>query len=376
MQVGNHIKYILKLKSKIMKKSKYFKLLVGISVVLLVSCQNENISFPDFDYTTTYFPYQSPIRTLILGNTDQVDNTKDKLLQFSIGLRVAGMYENKKNWTVNYSVDNNLTRGLFNATNDSMLALPAKYYTLNPLSSVIVPVGSFVGNINVQLTNSFLDDTLSYRGVYVIPLRINTSTTDSILRGKLSTTVSPDTADVRVSTQWNVMPKDYTLFGIKFINAYHGTYLHRGIDVVKTIPGVFVQQNIYHTNFVETDELWSVKALGRDTVEVNATVKRTPSSPGSFSMWLKFNQHNDTCVIVSAKKYHKGLTLKTPRFIVAGSGKFVKEGDSWGGKKRDVIYLKYKITDTTLNEVHDATDTIVIRDRTVKFETFTITVKK
>ena len=358
-----------------MKKIKYFKLLAGIIMMTLISCQNEDWSFPDFDYTTTYFPYQSPVRTLILGNTDQVDNSKDKLLQFSIGVRVGGMYENKKDWTVNYSIDNDLVKGLFNATNDSMKVLPQSYYTLSPLGSLVVPKCSFVGNINVQLNNSFLDDTLAYRGVYVIPVKISSSTTDSVLYGKLLPSVLPSLADVRIATQWVVAPKSYTLFGIKFINAYHGTYLHRGLDSIKTVPGVFVQKNIYRTNYVETDELWNVKALGRDTVEISGTVKRTPSSPGSFSMWLVFNQQNETCSIVSAKKYHKGSTLKTPRFTVAGTGKFVKSGDSWGGKKRDAIHLKYQITDNTLNEVHFASDTIVIRDRTVKFETFTITVK-
>jgi len=358
-----------------MKKIKYFKFLAGIIMIMLISCQNDEWSFSDFDYTTTYFPYQSPVRTLILGNTDQVDNTKDNLLQFSIGVRVGGMYENKKDWMVNYSVDNALVKGLFNATNDTMKALPQLYYTMSPLGSVVVPKGSFVGDINIQLTNNFLDDTLAYRGVYVLPLKISSSTTDSVLFGKLLPSVSPSLADVRIATQWVVAPKSYTLFGIKFINAYHGTYLHRGIDSIKTVPGVFVQKNIYHTKYVETDELWNLKALGRDTVEISASVKRSPSSPGSFSMWLVFNQQNETCAIVSAKKYHKGNTLKVPRFTVTGSGKFVKAGDSWGGKKRDAIHLKYQITDNTLNEVHYASDTIVIRDRTVKFETFAVTVK-
>ena len=30
---------------------------------LLLSCENEDWEFPDFNYTTTYFPYQYPVRT-------------------------------------------------------------------------------------------------------------------------------------------------------------------------------------------------------------------------------------------------------------------------------------------------------------------------
>ena len=41
----------------------------------------------------------------------------------------------------------------------------------------------------------------------------------------------------------------------------------------------------------------------------------------------------------------------------------------WGNEKRDVMHLKYQVDFGTTT--HNFTDTLVMRDRGVKFETFT-----
>ena len=51
--------------------------------ICLISCQNQEIDFPDFDYTTGYFPYQYPIRTIILGDYIY-DNSNDNNHEFVI----------------------------------------------------------------------------------------------------------------------------------------------------------------------------------------------------------------------------------------------------------------------------------------------------
>jgi len=45
---------------------------------------------------------------------------------------------------------------------------------------------------------------------------------------------------------------------------------------------------------------------------------------------------------------------------------FVKDGDMWGGKKRNVLHLAYSYTDPATNELHTVKDTLVVRDRNVK----------
>jgi len=348
-----------------MKKSKYLKLFVGLSLILFASCENQPWSFPDNEYTATYFPFQSPLRTLILGDYDVSDNTNDNNLKFNIGVRVAGMYNNTKDWSVNYELDPNLAKKLFNVTNDSMKILPSMYYTLTPTGTVIVPKGSFVGNVEVQLTQSFLDDPLAYKGVYVLPLRITGSTTDSVLMGKLKSTVSKDTADMRIPTQWDIAPIHYTLYGIKFINAYHGVYLRRGIDSIKDNTSSAIKLPIvkYHQADVVQDELCYMKTVGRNKVEVTGSSRAAP-----LSVKMVFDFATDgTCTITQSTG---------AAYTVTGTGKFVKNGGAWGGKTRNVIIASYQITDASKNENHNVRDTIVIRDRDVKFETFSIVVKK
>ena len=46
-------------------------LAVGVAAMAMVSCENQDTDFPDFDYQTGYFAYQTPIRTLVLGNDER-----------------------------------------------------------------------------------------------------------------------------------------------------------------------------------------------------------------------------------------------------------------------------------------------------------------
>ena len=43
-------------------------LIVLFTGILIFSCTNKDIEFDDFKYQSIYFPYQMPIRTIILGD--------------------------------------------------------------------------------------------------------------------------------------------------------------------------------------------------------------------------------------------------------------------------------------------------------------------
>src|ERR1043165_4397438 len=105
--------------NKDMKRS--FLALV-VLLTMLTAC-NKKWSFPDYKYTTVYFPYQSPVRTLVLGE-DLYDNTLDNQHKFSIMATMGGVYENKKDITIAVSIDNSLTQRVkFNAANgDDVIA--------------------------------------------------------------------------------------------------------------------------------------------------------------------------------------------------------------------------------------------------------------
>ncbi len=104
-----------------------------------------------------------------------------------------------------------------------------------------LPAGSIKGRIKVQLTEQFFNDPLSFAPLnsvnYVIPLIITqVENLDTILGGKPLIS-NPSRV---VATDWEILPKDYTLYGIKFMNKYQATYLRRGVDVMTTSANVSV----------------------------------------------------------------------------------------------------------------------------------------
>lgn len=328
-------------------------LLIAILMGSLFSCENQDWEFPDFDYTATYFPYQYPVRTLVLG--DYVfDNENDNNLKFIISAGIGGMYENNADWTVNYEVNEELVKNLLTSAGDTIRMLPTEFYTLSPSGQLVIPKGEFNAGIEVQLTEAFLNDPLAVSFNYVIPLEITSSSADSVLRGDPAT----ENPDPRISGDWVVPPKNFTLFGIKYVNDYHGKYLHRGRSVIKNTMGEEVETIIYHSKYVVDDEVWALKTTGRREVVVNGQLRSTVGSSGNFEMQLTFDENGD-CTVSGTDN---------SAYSVTGTGNYVKDGDEWGNKKRDAIHLNYEINDGTY--LHSLTDTLVFRDKDVRFEEF------
>jgi hypothetical protein len=329
-----------------------------ITVLLsgLFSCENEKWSFPDFDYTTVYFPYQTPVRTLVLGNYEYNTTLQDdNNLNFIISAHLGGVYDNTKDQTVDYEIKPELATKLKTGAGDILEALPTSYYTLTPVNQFVIPAGKYYDGFKVQLTDAFLDDPLSYTNHYVLPCVIIKTSLDSILSGK-ALVANPDR---RIPGNWSVAPRDYTVFGVKYVNAYHGKYLTRGKSVRKDASNVTIDSVVYHKTYVEQDEIWSLKTLSRNKVTLTGVaIKAKTGSPGTLRMDLAFDA-NGNCVVTNNP---------ASTFVIAGTGKFVKDGDTWGGKKRDAIYLSYQITVAATK--HIINDTLVVRDRDVRFETF------
>jgi len=318
--------------------------------------------FPDYRFSSTYFPYQTPVRTLVLGDDPQVDNSGDNKLQFSIGVAIGGMYNNVQDRKVGYVVDETLTQKLYTSVGDTLVPLPAAYYTLSPVGTMVVPKGSMQGYIDVQLKDAFLNDPQAFKNRYVIPLKLTTTETDSILKGATLNA----SADPRIASDWTIVPKNYTLYGIKFINPYHGKFLYRGKDVLTNASDTKVDEVIYRNVFVEKNAVIPLTTTGRSQVEITSAVRRTAGSPGNFKARLTFDAQGATCTVTTAPG---------SLFPVTGTGKFIREGDEWGGLKRNTIILDYKITDAAKGEFHQVNDTLVMRDRAVVLETFIPVIK-
>lgn len=335
------------------------KLLIILAIVLsIVACENQDTDFADFGKTSVYFPFQTPARTLILGKYDLGNNENDNNHRFEIGVTMSGVYTNREDRKVHFKVAPELLSGVKNVK-----ALPANYYTIETESPVTIPVGSIKGRIAVQLNDQFFNDTLSFAGVnqvhYAIPLLItDIENLDTLLVG---VPIGSNPSRVNAA-DWEIAPKDFTLFGIKFMNKYQAVYLRRGVDIMTNAANKTVSST-YHAQYVERDELVTLTTTGRNNVELSNLVRRgSESSPGNVNIELVFS-NDGNCTIRS---------FGNDAYNVSGSGKFVENGDIWGGKQRDVIHLVYTYTDAANKETHTVKDTLVVRDRNVVFEEFTI----
>lgn len=328
---------------------------MALLVSTFLSCQNQEIEFPDFDYTTTYYPFQYPVRTLILGDY-YFDNENDKNLKFAISATIGGVYQNREDRIVDFVVDESIVENMYIA-NQRILPLPSRYYQLSDNSRIIIPKGEMSGSVYVQLTEDFLNDpnAIGPTGtVYVVPLRITGATTDSVLAGKAAV----PNPDYRIGTHWEVAPKNFTLFGINYVNEYHGKFLLRGVS--KQYEGDNLKAtSVYRTRDVETDRVIDVLTASRNAVTYTKDIARAAgSSPGNFTMRITFSTDGSATVTTDASS----------RFAVTGTAKFVKDSESWGGKPRHAIYLDYTVDDGTY--LNMAKDTLVFRDKGVYFQEF------
>lgn len=332
--------------------------LISFTLLLIVTACNKKWEFPDYKYTTVYFPYQSPVRTLVLGE-DIIDNTLDNQRKFLIMATMGGVYENKKNITLTVALENTLTQRLrFGSANGSdVVAMPSNYYVLPQDMKIVIPAGKVMGGLEVQLTDAFFADPRAIKNTFVIPLKIvSVVNADSVLRGS-TTKTSPDP---RLAGDWGVSPKDYVLYAVKYVNPFHGVYLRRGVDEVKGSGGNTALDTtvVYRNTFVEKDEVCNLftKSMTQDSISLNAKNKGNVNAP--FQLVLNFD-NTGKCTVAGPA---------SAAYTVTGNGTFVKKGDMWGNQKRDVLHLKYQVDFGTTT--HSFTDTLVLRDRGVKFETF------
>jgi hypothetical protein len=339
-------------------KTKIIILLVA--VISIMACENQDIEFGDFDHTAVYFPYQTPARKLILGKYEKGINENDNNKKFEIAVTMTGVYSNKQDRKVSFELAPQLLDDV-----DNVMALPQSYYSIETQSPITIPKGSIKGRISIQLTDAFFDDPLSFAPKdsvnYVIPLLLtDKENLDSLLVGKpLQGVTNPS----RVNAEdWEFAPKDYTLFGIKFMNKYEAIYLRRGVDVMTDAANETTTSE-YRAEYVERDEIVKLTTTGKSSVELSNRVRRgTGIAPVDVNFELVFD-NDDNCTVRS---------FDLDSYNVSGSGKFVEDGDTWGGKLRDVIYLDYSYTDALNNETHVVKDTLVVRDRDVVFEEFQI----
>ncbi len=335
--------------------------LIGI-VALGVGCTNQDIEFEDFDFQAVYFPFQSPLRTIILGDEVIGDNTIDREHAFSIGASIGGMYVNMKDRDVFVEYAPELAANLQNVE-----LLPADYYNAT-FDKFTIPAGSFFGALRVDLTDKFFEDPLSTGLNYIIPLRITDADADSILSGLPSPTF--DFHDPRVSDHWDIQPKDYVLFGVKYINETHGVYFLRGARYLLDSEGEKQDTTTYSARFLTNNE--------RTKLTTKSLTENYISSAGGFKEAFRAEQYS---MLLTFDEANNSITVSQRNeetVVASGTGKYYSkddpEAEGFNEKKRRTIYLEYTFEDK--GNTYFAVDSLVFVDTDVKFETFLIEIEE
>ncbi len=357
------------------------KALLGMTCALFAftSCENGDVSFGDYDYQTVYFANQTFVRTITLGE-DVYSTDLDNEHKFQIYATLGGVESNSKDRKVQIAVDNSLVTGLkfanildadgtstFENTGNAIEAMPTDYYTLSS-NTITISSGQVMGCVDVQLTDAFFADPKALYANYVIPVRM-TSATDSILSGTAKDGVS--NPDITNSDDWDVAPKNYVLYAVKFKNKWHGAWLSHGTDVID-LNGVTSTETREPEN-VEDYDVRYISSLGlkqcsypvTTTVSVNGAVKTL-----TCNLILSFDD-DDNCTITTDSE---GCTA-------SGSGKWTYHGagKAWGNNERDLLALSYTITysyndgEKECYKKYTSTDNLISLDRQNKFQTFSYT---
>lgn len=291
------------------------KFIFGIALVgTLCSCKSGDPTFPDYEGgTTVYFPYQYPVRTIVLGD-DEYDLTLDHAHKCQIKATFGGSY-NGSDGSVQVAVDESLCQNLyFEDGVTPVKAMPSSYYQLSTMNLDFK--GTMNGTTEVQLTDAFFNDPEAVNTTYVIPLVITGQTGfGKILTGTL---LGDQTGSRTNSDLWDIKPKDYVLYCVKFQNKYSGFWLTHGTT--------------------STADIEHAQAVEIKSKSLNTCVYTVSTQDGnnilSADLLLTFN--GDNCTISSL----------TDGVTATGTGSWGDDTEkkAWGNKDRDGMELNYNVT--------------------------------
>ena len=268
-------------------------LLAGGAISLLASCHNKEQVFPDYDGgITTYFAYQYPVRTIVLGESETFDTSLDNQGKCIIYGTMGGAYKGK-DIVIDIEVDNTLTDNLFFDAEgkNPVKAMPAEYYNLS--GNQLKYEGNHMGGVEVQLTDAFFADPEAIKTTYVVPVKMTNIVkgADQILTG--TPAVEGEPAWRTDASQWKTLPKDYTLYAVKYINQWDGSWLRRGVDTIT--EGGQTTTEVRHKQYVENDEVMflNTKALKSVSFPMTTNVSVVVPPPTQYSLSMTNNVAGD-----------------------------------------------------------------------------------
>ena len=364
-----------------MKLKKYiYGVALGALSLTFAACYNADKDFPDYEGgTKAYFAYQNPVRTLVLGN-DIYDNSLDKAHKCRIWATMGGAYKGR-NGVVNFIVDESLCDNLWflddgGYKSERVLPMPTNYYTL--LSNVIPYNSDTRGYVEVQFTDEFFKDPEAIHNTYVIPLRMTSASgIDAILSG----TPNVD-SPVRTNAQdWAVLPMDYVLYCVKYMNPWQAKYIRRGVDIVTEEgkdPATIVRKDftIFNSDIEryskmdpsnpvnQYDEVWGITTVDMTKAKFPVSFKTSTGASISCNLILTFD--GDNCTISTDDE---GVTATgNGEFITKGTARKEYKDYQWGSNngqpvQRDILRLAYNVNFADKNIQVATNDTLVVQTR-------------
>ena len=331
--------------------------------------EDEN-DYPDYeDNTYAYFAYQNPIRTLVLGN-DIYDNELDNAHKCRIWSTMGGAYGGR-DAVVDVIIDESLCDNLWfidkngNVTKP-VLPMPHAYYNYDEVKSTVIKYnGEPRGYLEIQFTDKFFQDpkTTSNDTTYVIPVRMTGVTGLGGLLSGMPNTSNP----VRQNAEdWTVLPMDYVLYCVRYMNPWQAKYIRRGVDYVTENGNTttVVRKDTYLGGSVnQYDEVCDITTKNM-TQAIFPVAFKTSGTSISCKLILTFN--GDQCTI----------STDDENVIATGSGEYIIGGTDmpeykeyqWGSMdgqpvSRDILRLSYNVNFEDKNIQVATTDTMVVFTR-------------
>lgn len=369
-------------------------MMAACAILLATSCENGDVEFDDFDYQTLCFSKQTPVRTIVLGESEY-PNELDNQHKFKLQVTLGGSRNLNKEHKVKIVVDNSLCDGLTFSDGHQVTPMPAEYYQL-PTDILTIPAGKAYDGVEVQLTDAFFADPKALSLNYVLPVRIVEALDgDSILVGQKKQNV--ENPVWQNASNWDVAPKNYQLLALVYKNPYHGAWISHGTDNIDFDGATSEVKR--EAEYLERNEIRYLTSNGLLSSNYNVSTLvpiTTINSEGkeealsaTLTSTLKLDFDNEGNIVVStantdAMSVPKSSTNATWTYTVSGTGKWEQHAakKAWGDQDRDQITLDYVLTftysDKGVQHVKKYTchDILVFRDHQEYFENFDVTYNK
>ena len=321
---------------------KKYIVLLTLSVLAVTSCYDPYIL--NSEDAAVGFANQNDVRSVVVGES----------MEFSTGVALAGIIDNKEDRAVNYGVDAALV-------NDEALAA-FKAHPLSYINTLYAGVSSLVPLAEDAYTlvndGGAAGKTAIKAGTHLgkITVKINP---DKYFAGQASTTPNAVIAlSIANANGLKVIEgKEYTVIGVRFENMLFGSYWHGGVATVEgpggtrteTFPTAIPQpDNSVWTLTTETPHTLTANAVGN---ELNGTKAQLRLTVDEDSGAVTVSAVEGATYVVEPDgecRFNQARLLQDRKIFL--SYKYVKAGETWHVK--DTLTFRNRIRDG-VNEWQD-----------------------